>query len=279
MRLLETKAGRVALSVGLSALAGSSAASAQSAGAPQPQAALQESPAQPASAASVSSAATTPTTPSTTATTATPTTPTTTSTTQATPIAAPPVARPTPRETIYAVSVLALPPTVRYRHFSYSLLGGATFGAGYSPAINTTVGADLATAAEFRVMVRGIVIAPSLGVKITGVQLPNAATSAALGVLAVFGVGGGYQFGLTNNLALGAVLGYRLSLLVAGGAQALHTISLDVPLTIHVGNNGIIEPFVQGGLSIGELSTMPSPGSSSRLFALYSAGARFGVTF
>lgn len=205
-------------------------------------------------------------------------------TTATAPTVAPPpttTAAPTPtsREVIYAVQGAILSPTARYRHLSYSLLGGATIGAGYSPAINTTVGADVSAAAEFRVLFRGIVIAPSLGLKVTGVQLPNAPTGAALGMLAVFGVGGGYQFGLNNNLALGAVLGYRVSLLVAGGVQALHTVTIDVPLTIHVGQNGIIEPFVQGGISIGELATMPSPGANNRVLALYSGGARFGVTF
>ena len=141
------------------------------------------------------------------------------------------------------------------------------------------MGADLAAAVEFRVLYRGIVVAPSLGLKVTGVSLPNASTAAALGFLAVLGVGGGYQFGLTNHLSLGGVLGYRLSLLIAGGVQALHTLTIDVPLTIHVGRNGFVEPFAQAGLSIGELTTMPGGGSSSRVLALYSGGARFGVTF
>ncbi len=187
-----------------------------------------------------------------------------------------PTPGPAPRETIYAVQFESA--SARYRAFSYSLLGGATLGAGYSPTINTTVGADLALATELRVLYRGVVIAGSLGAKVTGVSLPMAPTGAALGVLLVPGVGGGYQFRVTPSLSIGAVARYNLSALITAIPQFQHTISLDAPVTIHVGRNGIIEPYAQVGVAIGGLSTTGGAATSTQVTAIISGGLRFGVT-
>ncbi|MFO0563093.1 MAG: hypothetical protein U0269_34040 [Polyangiales bacterium] len=196
------------------------------------------------------------------------------------PVAQQPVASaPTPAappETIYAAP--SINATARYLQRSFSLLGGATFGAGYSPTINTTVGADLAAGAEVRFAYRGLIVAGSLAFKITGISLPMAPTGAAVGALIVPGVGAGYQFGLTPALALGAVLRYNASIFAAASASASHTITADVPLTIHVGINGIIEPFVQAGLVIGGVSTTGGSATSTQVTALVLGGLRFGVT-
>jgi hypothetical protein len=174
--------------------------------------------------------------------------------------------------------VQAINPTARYLERSFSLLGGATIGAGYSPSINTTVGADLAAGAEVRFAYRGLIVAGSLALKITGISLPMAPTGAAVGVLIVPGVGVGYQFGLTPALALGGVLRYNASIFAAASASASHTITADVPLTIHVGANGIIEPFVQAGVVIGGVSTTGGSATSTQVTALVLGGLRFGVT-
>lgn len=181
-----------------------------------------------------------------------------------------------PTTAIYAVQ--APSSTARYRFQSWSLLGGATLGAGYSPAINTTAGADLSAAAEVRFVFRGIVVAGSLGAKVTGVSLPMAPTAAAVGVLIVPGIGGGYQLGLTPSLSLGAVVRYNATILASSTVSASHTISADVPLTIHVGNNGLIEPFVQAGVGIGGVSTTGGSATSTQVTALVLGGVRFGLT-
>jgi hypothetical protein len=168
--------------------------------------------------------------------------------------------------------------TARYLQRSFSLLGGATLGAGYSPAINTTVGADLAAGAEVRFAYRGLLVAGSLALKITGISLPMAPTGAAVGALIVPGVGVGYQFGLTPALALGGALRYNASIFAAASASASHTITADVPLTIHVGANGIIEPFVQAGVVIGGVSTTGGSATSTQVTALVLGGLRLGVT-
>lgn len=176
------------------------------------------------------------------------------------------------------VTLLDRPPAQRYRHFSFSLLGGATIGAGYSPTLNTTVGADLALATELRVLYRGAVIVGSLGAKVTGVSLPMAPTGAAVGVLLVPGVGGGYQFAVARAVSIGAVGRYNLSALLSASPQMQHTLSVDVPVTIHVGFNGLIEPYAQAGVVIGGLSTTGGTATSTQVTALVSGGLRFGVT-
>ncbi len=194
------------------------------------------------------------------------------------PVVAQPAASAAPVAPAREVILLDRPPSQRYRHFSLSLLGGATIGAGYSPTINTTVGADLALSTELRVLYRGAVIVGSLGAKVTGVSLPMAPTGAALGVLLVPGVGGGYQFAVARAVSIGAVGRYNLSALLSASPQLQHTLSVDVPVTIHVGFNGLIEPYAQAGVVIGGLSTTGGTATSTQVTALVSGGLRFGVT-
>jgi hypothetical protein len=163
-------------------------------------------------------------------------------------------------------------------HGSFSLLGGSTFGAGYSPAINTTVGADLAASVEVRALYRGLVIAPSLGVKVTGVSQPLGPTAAALGVMVVPGVGVGYQLAVRSWFAIGGVAGYRLAVLAAGAVVLQHVVTVEVPATFHVGHNGIVEAFVQGGVTHGGLSTSGGSATSSQTTGTVAGGVRFGVT-
>lgn len=167
----------------------------------------------------------------------------------------------------------------RYRGWAVALFGGAAFGTGFSPSISTTVGPSLAAGAEVRVLFRGAVFSGSLGAQAVGVPLPAGPTAANAGVLIAPGVGAGYSLAIHPDLTLSAVARYNAQLLFSSVTSALHTITADVPLTIHVGDNGLIEPYVQGGVLIGGLSTGGSVGVSTQVTGIFSGGVRIGLRF
>lgn len=166
-----------------------------------------------------------------------------------------------------------------YREWAVALFGGAAFGTGFSPSVSTTVGPSLAAGAEVRVLYRGAVFSGSLGAQAVGVPLPAGPTAANPGALVAPGVGAGYSFALHPVLTLNAIARYNAQILFSSITSALHTITADVPLTIHVGSNGLIEPYVQGGVLIGGLSTGGSTGVSTQITGIFSGGARIGLRF
>ena len=188
-----------------------------------------------------------------------------------------PVVQPAPP----AVEAPAMPEprSQSYRRWAVALFGGAAFGTGFSPSVSTTVGPSLAAGAEVRVLYRGAVFSGSLGAQAVGVPLPAGPTAANPGALVAPGVGAGYSIALHPLLTLNAIARYNAQLLFSSITSALHTITVDVPLTIHVGGNGLIEPYVQGGVLIGGLSTGGSTGVSTQVTGIFSGGARIGLRF
>jgi hypothetical protein len=131
---------------------------------------------------------------------------------------------------------------------SAGIVGAATGPYGqFAPLVN--VGVDL------RFCIRGFLLAPHFSLGLGGQYTTG-------GV----GIGVGYAFALTERLALSPTV--DLSYLVPDlGYSPFVVVTGDLPLTIFIGQNGFMEPYLAVGVGLG------------RGGILVGAGYRVGVTF
>ncbi len=180
----------------------------------------------------------------------------------------------------------ALAPSQRYTNGSISLVGSAAARSNIrlddpSSSINVSVSSEL------RWLYRGFVLSPRAG-------LVGGINSYSVGPLATQStttmVGGhvallaGILRPITESVSVGVLLGYRLLGELSTTApfsveRVAHSAVLEVPFTVHVSNNVLVEPALVAEFSRStQTARLPGSSAASAVTAL-SIGAEFRVGY
>jgi hypothetical protein len=147
---------------------------------------------------------------------------------------------------------------------TFSNTTGVLFGGGPSSFI-------VGLGGTLRITVRQFLIQP--GIAFGAVGGFTGSSGVGLAISPTLGIGG--AIALLPNFALSPMLRTSVTIIPVGmNTVVIAPLSAELPFTIFVGNNGIIEPFVNVGALF-----VSNGGSSTSVFGSFGFGYRLGVQF